>query len=65
MAITWLHFAGPATIFFDNLLSLSSLVTTALMMCWRLNLHRLIPLDHLDERLLPMKQLFGGTHLGR
>jgi hypothetical protein len=57
------RFPGPAAIFLDNLLNLSTSIGAALMMCWRPNLHRLVPLDRVDQGLLPMKQLFGGAHL--
>jgi hypothetical protein len=53
------------SIFVHELLSLSASVITALVMCWSPDLHRLGPLDRMDQRLLPMKQLLGGTHLGR
>ena len=48
-----------------DLLSLSTSVITALVISRSPNLHRLVPLDHVNQGLLPMKQLLGGTHLGR
>jgi hypothetical protein len=53
------------SIFVHELLSLSASVITALVMCWSPNLHRLVLFDRVDQGLLPMKQLLGGTHLGR
>ena len=53
-----------ASVFLDDLLSLSTSVITALVISRRPNLHRLVPLDHVDQGLLPMKQLLGGTHRG-
>jgi hypothetical protein len=53
-----------ASIFLHDLLSLSTSVITALVISRRPNLHRLVPLDHVDQGLLPMKQLLGGTHRG-
>jgi hypothetical protein len=53
------------SIFLHELLSLSASVITALVMCWSPNLHRLFLLDRVDQGFLPMKQLLGGTHLGR
>ena len=53
------------SIFVHELLSLSTSVITALVMCWSPNLHRLFLLDRMDQGFLPMKQLLGGTHLGR
>jgi hypothetical protein len=53
------------SVFVHELLSLSTSVITALVMCWSPNLHRLFLFDRVDQGLLPMKQLLGGTHLGR
>ena len=53
------------SVFLHELLSLSTSIITALVMCWSPNLHRLFLLDRMDQGLLPMKQLLGGTHLGR
>jgi hypothetical protein len=53
------------SVFLHELLSLSTSVITALVMCWSPDLHRLLLLDRMDQGFLPMKQLLGGTHLGR
>ncbi|MBV8102838.1 MAG: hypothetical protein JOZ31_27175 [Verrucomicrobia bacterium] len=53
------------SVFLHELLSLSTSIITALVMCWSPNLHRLVLFDRMDQCLLPMKQLLGGTHLGR
>jgi hypothetical protein len=66
--VTTSRLHGPServSIFVHQLLSLSTSVITALVMCWSPNLHRLVLFDRMDQCLLPMKQLLGGTHLGR
>jgi hypothetical protein len=51
-------------ILLDQLLRFATGIGAALVMCWWSDLHRLITLDGAYQRLLPMKQLLGGTHLG-
>jgi hypothetical protein len=53
------------SVLLDQLLRFATGISAALMMCWRSDLYRLITLDGAYQRLLPMKQLLGGTHLGR
>jgi hypothetical protein len=53
------------SVFLNQLFRFAPGISAALMMCRRSDLYRLITLDGAYQRLLPMKQLLGGTHLGR
>jgi len=53
------------SVFLDQFLRFATRISAALVMCRWSDLYRLITLDGAYQRLLPMKQLLGGTHLGQ